>query len=115
MAGCLQHCVSCDHQRLMPASKKKGKGSGSGGKKKKKGAKATAEKDEIVKLCKSLLKCYQLHCTSKESIASPRVCQEIRNSIENEIALSKVSSTNCDCSFSHTSPIVEILPKFMKV
>lgn len=89
-----------NHQRLMPASKKKGKGGGSGGKKKKKGAKATAEKDEIVKLCKSLLKCYQLHCTSKESIASPRVCQEIRNSIENEIALSKVNLTNCDCSFS---------------
>ena len=85
---------SADHwieTESMPASKKKGKGGGSGGKKKKKGAKATTDKDEIVKLCKSLLKSYQLHCVSKESIASPRVCQKIRNSIENEIALSKVS------------------------
>ena len=75
----------------MPASKKKGKGGGSGGKKKKKGAKAAVEKDEIVKLCKSLLKSYQLRCASTESLASPRICQEIRNSIENEIVLSKVS------------------------
>ncbi len=74
----------------MPASKKKGKG---GGKKKKKGAKAAAEKDEIIKLCKSLLKSYQQRCASAESMASPRVCQEIRNSIENETALSKVNLT----------------------
>ena len=75
----------------MPASKKKGKGGGSGGKKKKKGAKAAAEKEEIVKLCKSLLKSYQLRCAATESTASPRICQEIRNNIENEKALSKVS------------------------
>jgi hypothetical protein len=102
----------------MPASKKKGKG---GGKKKKKGAKAAAEKDEIIKLCKSLLKSYQQRCASAESMASPRVCQEIRNSIENETALSKVNLTMCgflvSLSFSllmHGSPMIEKLIKSVR-
>ena len=95
----------------MPASKKKGKGGGSGGKKKKKSAKAAAEKDEIVRLCKSLLKSYQLRCASTESMASPRICQEIRNSIENEIALSKVSQTLAPLSPSPCISDSRNLPK----
>lgn len=75
----------------MPASKKKGKGGG--GKSKKKGAKGAADKEEVVKLCKSLLKTYQLLCAAAKSTASPQICQEIRKSIENETALSKVSQS----------------------
>ena len=72
----------------MPGTKKKAKGKGGGGGKKKKGA---AEKEELVKLSKNLLKTYQQRCTATSSTASPRICREIRSCIENETALSKVS------------------------
>ena len=74
----------------MPGTKKKAKGKGGGGGKKKKGAKAAAEKEELIKVCKSLLKTYQQRCAATSSTASPRLCRDIRNSIENETALSKV-------------------------
>ena len=74
----------------MPAGKTKAKGKGGGGEKKK-GSKAAEEKEEIVKLSKVFLKCYQQRCSATESTASPRICRELRNCIENEVALSKVS------------------------
>ena len=77
----------------MPASKKSAKGKGGGVGKKKKGANAAAEKEELVKLCKSLLKSYQQRCASTESTASPQICRELRNAIENEVAMSKVSQS----------------------
>ena len=77
----------------MPASKKGGKGKGDGGgkKKKKKSAKTAAEKEEIVKLCKSFLKSYQQRCAATESTASPQICWELRNAIDNEVPMSRGS------------------------
>lgn len=78
----------------MPVSKTKtkGKGGDGGGKK---GAKVAAEKEEIVKLTKAFLKCYQQRCLAAESTPSPRLCRELRNCIEDEVALSKVSHFSC--------------------
>ena len=77
----------------MPRKKKKGgagkaKGKAKGGGKK---AAEAAEREELLRICRRFLTVYQQRCAAASSVASPRICRDCREGLENEKPLPKVS------------------------